>query len=182
MIFRHLLFLNILFIKYCRFVILQKTILFPIPSILIQIYFLTTMFSFFLNNNINATNLDETIDENINFQPFLEEESSTPTHNNATTSNGHFRQHVDDLEDGSPSKAKDIVVTPLIQLTSSKGGFSSDPKCEENNENGKVHEQTQSSSTSSSAISTCINYSFCSVSMILVNKSLASRYALTTFR
>ncbi len=48
--------------------------------------------------------------------------------------------------------------------------------------NGSDPKSDKLSSSAWKALSACLNYSFCSVSMILVNKSLASRYVCVCVR
>jgi hypothetical protein len=112
---------------------------------------------------------------------------------------GHFRTQLinDDEEEGSPSKSKDVILTPSRNLANSLLGSaaSSEKRSSTETENGVSGNANNDGMSaeieplltttpqpitpppfiSSKAISACINYSFCSVSMILVNKSLASR-------
>lgn len=115
------------------------------------------------------------------------------------SSGGHFRvqNQNNDEEEGSPSKTKDVVVTPSRQSTVSARVISTDKRGVSESGNVVVDDSNNNDSSrnlemeplvtapkpappaplsSTTALAACINYSFCSVSMILVNKSLASRY------
>lgn len=112
---------------------------------------------------------------------------------------GHFRVQTqnNDEEEGSPSKTKDVIMTPSRQSSVSARVISADKRgvsesgnvvVDDNNNNGSSRNLEMdplvtspkpappAPLSSTSAVAACINYSFCSVSMILVNKSLASRY------
>ena len=102
---------------------------------------------------------------------------------------------VDDIEEGTSPRTNKVIISNLsnksIQRSTSnrsnasvstpntldeKGGSEHDDEETEALVGSGSPSKTQSSSSSSKALVSCINYSFCSVSMILVNKSLASRY------
>ena len=67
-----------------------------------------------------------------------------------------------------PEMQRPLVETPSEAPEKPKGGVST----------VSVGAASSSSGSAGKAITSCLMYSFCSVSMVLVNKSLASRYVM----
>ena len=111
--------------------------------------------------------------------------SLAPSRSSSNSSNNTMDTHEKDIESSFqpllPTRGRSSAMTNL-QQQQSNGIVVIETSNESNNDhsNGAPSkgDSVKISGSAWKAISACLNYSFCSVSMILVNKSLASRYVL----
>ena len=101
---------------------------------------------------------------------------SRSSSNSSSTSNSSMEEQQRDIESSS-SSSDNHNTKPLLPtrgrsaaVVAASGGGAPSPAALETTSDKKI------SGSAMKAITACLNYSFCSVSMILVNKSLASRY------
>ena len=106
--------------------------------------------------------------------------SLAPSRSSSNSSNNTMDTHEKDIESFQPllpTRGRSSAVTNQQQQQQSNGIVAIETSNDSNNDNGTTKgDSVKISGSAWKAISACLNYSFCSVSMILVNKSLASRY------